>query len=238
MKDISWFVSICADNGLKLSSEQAALFENYLRLLLSWNSRVNLISRKDEENFYAHHALNCISFLFSRKLKLDARVLDLGTGGGLPGVPLKIVHRELSLTLLDSIAKKTAALSDILGKIMLGKMEVVTGRAENLAKSDEFAGKFDYVITRAAGKLDELAKWSRGFLKGPEAASDADHMIPVGTLIVLKGGTIDDELRAVRKLKFVESIEVDEIAFDGVDELENKEKKIVLVKYFAAEKKN
>ncbi len=238
MNSIAWFVSVCANNGLILSDEQAASFEHYFRLLLSWNSRVNLISRKDEQNFYVHHALNCISFLFSRKLKSDARILDLGTGGGLPGIPLKIIYKDLSFALLDSIAKKTAALRDIVDKMALQKVEVVTGRAENLAQSDEFQGKFDYVITRAAGKLDELANWSRGFLKRSEAAFDGDRMIPVGTLIVLKGGTIDEELRAARRFKFVEAIEVDEIAFDGMDELENKEKKIILVRYSAAEERN
>lgn len=237
MKDISWFVSICADNGIILSDEQAASFENYLKLLLSWNSRVNLISRKDEGNFYPHHALNCVSFLFSHQLKPDSKILDLGTGGGLPGIPLKIIYRDLNLTLLDSIAKKTAALCDIVEKMPLEKVEVVTDRAENLAKSGEFQRKFDYVITRAAGKLDELAKWSRGFLKKTEAAFASNRMIPIGTLIVLKGGTIDDELRAARNLKIVESIEVNEINFDGMDALENKEKKMVLVKYSAVEKK-
>ncbi|MGO9481118.1 MAG: 16S rRNA (guanine(527)-N(7))-methyltransferase RsmG [Candidatus Kryptoniota bacterium] len=229
IKDISWFISICAENGLKFSNDQAGSFEKYRELLLSWNSRVNLISRKDEHNFYPHHALNCISFLFNKKLQLKAKILDLGTGGGLPGVPMKILYEDLEITMLDSIAKKNAALADIVNRMQLTNTEVVTGRAEELAKSYAFRGKFDYVISRAAGKLDEVVKWSRGFLKEPEALSG--NTIPQGSLIILKGGIIDDELKKARKIGFVDSILIENIVFTGMDELENKDKKLVLVKY-------
>ncbi len=252
MKDLSWFVSICSANGLKLTNEQTSSFDNYLRLLLSWNSKVNLISRKDEDNFYSHHALNSISFLFIRKLKPDAKILDLGTGGGLPGIPLKILHPHLNLAMLDSIAKKTAVLSDIVDRMQLNNVSVMTGRAEELAKLHEFHGKFDYVVSRAAGKLDEVTKWSRGFLERFElppqdftrvaagGSSIGAHMIPVGSLVALKGGAIDPELKIARNLKFVESIEVEDIIFSGMDEIDNKEKKLVMVKYrpIAAEKEH
>ncbi|MCL5034081.1 MAG: 16S rRNA (guanine(527)-N(7))-methyltransferase RsmG [Bacteroidetes bacterium] len=229
MKDISWFVSVCSRNGLPVSEDQAAKLEAYRFLLVDRNSRINLISRKDEENFYPKHVMNCVSFLFKTSLKRGASILDLGTGGGLPGIPIKILSPDVDMCLLDSIAKKTAAVLFISNELNLAKVEVVTGRAEELAKTHEFEGKFDYVISRAAGKLDELAKWSRGFLKGEEP--HIGDMIPVGTLIVLKGGDLVEELKHARNLKFVKSITVDEISFEGMDELDNKEKKLVLVNY-------
>ncbi|MCL4539601.1 MAG: 16S rRNA (guanine(527)-N(7))-methyltransferase RsmG [Bacteroidetes bacterium] len=229
MKDISWFVSVCSRNGLPVSEDQAAKLEAYRFLLVDRNSRINLISRKDEENFYPKHVMNCVSFLFKTSLKRGASILDLGTGGGLPGIPIKILSPDVDMCLLDSIAKKTAAVLSISNELNLAKVEVVTGRAEELAKTHEFEGKFDYVISRAAGKLDELAKWSRGFLKGEEP--HIGDMIPVGTLIVLKGGDLVEELKHARNLKFVKSITVDEISFEGMDELDNKEKKLVLVNY-------
>jgi 16S rRNA (guanine527-N7)-methyltransferase len=232
MKDINWFQSICAVNGLPLSAEQADQFENYRRLLLEANKQLNLISRKDEENFYPNHALNSISFLFGLKLKPDAWMLDLGTGGGLPGVPILILNKGIRMRLLDSIGKKTAALQAILHEMKFESAEVITGRAEDLSKRSEFQGRFDYVISRAAGKLDEVAKWSHGFLGSFQAA--ADDFIPAGTLIVLKGGEFENEIKHARNLKFVRSVTVTETAFQGMDEIYNKEKKLVMINYSAA----
>ena len=229
MRDLNWFVSICAANGLTLSDAQASQFERYRELLLAANKEVNLISRKDEENFYPNHALNSISFLFARSLKPNAALLDLGTGGGLPGVPIHIIYSEINLLMVDSIGKKIASLSAILDEMRLKSARIATGRAEELSRMREFQGHFDYVISRAAGKLDEVAKWSRGFLRNSEAA--AGEQIPVGTLIVLKGGEFENELRHTRSLKFVDSVAVTDTAFQGMDEIYNKEKKLVLIKY-------
>ncbi len=229
MKDIDWFLSICAANGLSLTPEQAVRFEKYREALLAANRQVNLISRKDEDNFYPNHALNSVSFLFGRKLKPDAKMLDLGTGGGLPGIPVSIIYRGIAVTFLDSIGKKTAALSSILAELGVGGTPVVNARAEELSKKGEFQGRFDYVISRAAGKLDEVVKWSHKFLRSFEEASGGT--IPVGTLIVMKGGSFDEELRHARNLKFVGSVEVADLNFHGMDEIYNKEKKIVLVNY-------
>lgn len=229
MKDIDWFSSICAANGLALTPGQALLFEKYREALLAANKQVNLISRKDEENFYPNHALNSVSFLYARRLKPDAKMLDLGTGGGLPGLPVWIIYNRIGVVFLDSITKKTAALSSILAELGLREAEVVNARAEDLAKKDEFQGRFDYVISRAAGKLEDVVRWSHKFLKSFEEASD--DTIPVGTLIVLKGGNFDEELRHARSLKFVKSVDVADVTFQGMDEIYNKEKKLVLVKY-------
>ena len=229
MKDVSWFISICVNNGLILSVRQSEEFEKYRKLLLRWNEQINLISRKDEGNFYSNHALNSISFLFKKKLKTDAEILDLGTGGGLPGIPLKILYPRLELVLLDSITKKTSALSAIVNEMALENVRVVTGRAEELAKTHEFKGHFDYVVSRAAGKLDDVAKWSRGFLRS--FGSYGSETVPTGTLVVLKGGGFEEELKHTKSLKFVDSVEVTGITFNGMDEIDNREKKLVLIKY-------
>lgn len=229
MKDIGWFLSICAANGLMLTDDQASSFEKYRELLLAANKQINLISRKDEENFYPNHALNSISFLFKRKLRPDARVLDLGTGGGLPGIPIQIIYRGIDVTYLDSISKKTGALSDILKEMGFARSFVVNGRAEELSRKGEFQARFDYVVSRAAGKLNDVAKWSREFLGKSEVADG--ETIPAGTLIVLKGGGFDDELRHTRSYKFVDSVIVSDTTFQGMDEIYNKEKKLVLIRY-------
>ncbi len=229
MKDINWFASVCAENGVSLSSKQAYQFELYRNSLLSWNNKLNLISRKDEEHFYSRHVLNCISFLFARRFEEDARLLDFGSGGGLPGLPIKILYPDIRLVLLDSIGKKTSALSGIVNDLQIPGVQVVTGRGEEIAKTDEFKGIFDYVVSRAAGKLHEVIKWSRLFLSEYQPTSQRE--IPKGVLIVLKGGGFDEELNIARKMKFVKSVEISELAFHGMDQIDNKEKKLVLVTY-------
>jgi 16S rRNA (guanine527-N7)-methyltransferase len=99
------FAHICRKNGLVLSDEQLRLLSLYAALLLAWNAKVNLISRKDEENFWLSHLLHCIAPMFLFAMPASARVLDIGTGGGLPGVPLAIANPGWSVTLLDSIGK-------------------------------------------------------------------------------------------------------------------------------------
>ncbi len=229
MKDLEWFVSICAANGLKISDEQASTFEKYRTLLLAANNQLNLISRKDEENFYPNHALNSVSFLFLKKLIPDASMVDLGTGGGLPGIPVSIIYSEMRLTFVDSIMKKTAALSEILRELGCRRPTVINARAEELSKKGDFQAHFDYVISRAAGKLDDVAKWSRGFLK--DSGGDSGAAIPPGTLIVLKGGAFEEELKHTRSLKSVASADVIDMTFQGMDEIYNREKKLVLITF-------
>ncbi len=236
MKDIDWLLSVCALNGLPMTRLQADQLERYRNLLLTWNSKLNLISRKDEEHFYSRHVLNSVSFLFSHRFKHGGTVLDLGTGGGLPGVPIKILVPDLRVVLLDSIGKKTMALSEIVDGLSLAEVRVVTGRAEEIAGKDEFYGVFDYVVSRGAGKLHEVVKWSRLFLG--EYQPVGQYEIPKGVLIVLKGGGFTDELNVARKLKFVESVEVHDISFHGMDDADNKEKKLVLVTYRGTSKDN
>src|SRR3990172_6606526 len=108
-KEALWFQSICKWNGLSVSDDRLQLLERYVRQLLDWNKKLNLISRRDEENVWTRHILHSASLLFHLSLKQRARILDLGTGGGLPGIPIKILVPSFSVTLVDSINKKTTA---------------------------------------------------------------------------------------------------------------------------------
>jgi len=228
MKDLSWFVSVCRINGLELNQSQTELFGEYARLLQTWNGRLNLISRKDESNIFPNHLLHSVSVILGTRIISDANVVDIGTGGGLPGVPLKIALPQLKVTLVDSIKKKTAALEDIVNNLGLTDTEVVTGRAEELSRTREFQGRFDYVVSRAAGKLADVVKWSHGFIKESDAA-DPD-LLPGGNVIILKGGEISEELKHTGRLKFVGHIDVKEINLEGVNDVDFGGKKIVLVK--------
>lgn len=160
-------------------------FLEYEKILLDWNERVNLISRKQKG--IEKIILDSIFFLSDYKLRGDETAVDIGTGGGFPGIPLKIIYPNLKITLVDSINKKTKALTDIVNKLKLEEVNVVCARAEDLCKKSQYKFKYDIVTSKAVSELVNLYKWSRDFLKTD------------GKMICIKGGDINEELKSFQK---------------------------------------
>jgi len=212
--------AICEANGLPLQSEQLAKLDTYAELLRAKNQVVNLISRKDEENILAKHILHSLTLIFLHVklagIEHGAKVFDLGTGGGLPGIPIKIARPDIEITLCDSIAKKITAVSEIV-KVLELQAHFIADRAENIAKKKEYKNKYDVFITRAVAPLDELTTWSHALLKKG------------GALLALKGGDIKDEITKAKHLKFVASIEKASLSLQDYEEFAKEEKKIVRV---------
>jgi len=159
------FRRITRANGLALSEEQLALLEAYVALLLEWNGKINLISRRDQENVWFAQILHSVSPWLFVDIARSLRVLDLGTGGGLPGIPLAILRPDLRLTLLDSIRKKADAVRQMAGALGLKNVDVVAGRAEEVGRQAAHRHSYDVVVARAVAKLSDLARWSRPLLK-------------------------------------------------------------------------
>ncbi|HWF43457.1 MAG TPA: 16S rRNA (guanine(527)-N(7))-methyltransferase RsmG [Candidatus Kapabacteria bacterium] len=207
-------------NGLELSGDRASILFRYCELLRSWNARINLISRKDEENILARHILHSLVLRMPAICDYDftdKRVADIGTGGGLPGIPIRIVTPSISMTLIDSVQKKIAACQDMIGQLGLSDTQAVAGRAEELAKLPEFAGGFDAIVSRAVAPLEELIKWTQGLLK------------PSGMLFSLKGGDLNEEIKRANRLSYVASVEEIPLALNGYDEFSREGKKLVRV---------
>jgi 16S rRNA (guanine527-N7)-methyltransferase len=227
---------ICAINGLQITTRQKELLSKYVSLLLDWNKKLNLISRRDEENIWERHILHSISILFHFTIEERGRVLDLGTGGGLPGIPLKILMPELSLYLIDSIKKKIVAVENIVRSLSLQGVKVKCSRAEDLAKSEEFMGQFDYVIARGVAELHKLAAWSFPFLER-RAMHTEDSMrgekmfVSPPALIAMKGGNLQAEIPVAQRDKHVREVLVRHLRIRGLDETENPDRKAVVV-YF------
>src|ERR1700690_4224847 len=120
------FQTICRRNGLNLSDSQLRLLGRFVDGLLEWNSKINLISRRDQENVWFSHVLHSLTPLFFVEFSKGLRVLDLGTGGGFPGIPLAIARPDLELVLLDSIKKKTLAVQDLVDQLGLAGVSVWT----------------------------------------------------------------------------------------------------------------
>jgi len=171
-------------------------------LLREWNSKVNLVSRPDAAHLESHHLAPCLAPLRFLKFKGPASVLDVGTGGGLPGLPLAICYPHTKFLLVDSIGKKVRAVEDMARRLGLKNVEVRQARAETLT------GQFDFVLGRAVTALPVLVSWIRGRVRPGEG-----HSLPNG-LLCWKGGDLTEELGALgvepRQRFFLEAFFQDE----------------------------
>ena len=167
--------------GIKLNEQQLIQFEAYNNTLLQWNEKINLISEKSSQEIITRHFLDSLAalqFIHNRKVSM----VDIGTGAGFPGIPLKIAAPEITLYLLETNRKKVSFLKFIVNSLHLSPTFFLHDRVENLIKDNKWEGFFDIVISRAAFKLPDLMPYTAFFLaKG-------------GKFIALKGFDIDEEL--------------------------------------------
>jgi 16S rRNA (guanine527-N7)-methyltransferase len=177
-----------------LSEKQLALFAMHEELFKSWNEKVNLVSRKDIEHLTLKHILHSLSLVKYIRFDEGARVLDIGTGGGFPGIPLAIYYPNVKFTLVDSIEKKIKVVEDLVRELDLKNVTVKRVRAEEL-KED-----FDYVVSRAVAPMSELVGWSFKNCKMGQVGS-----LPNGW-VVLKGGDLKEELSPFKKVVEVQAI--------------------------------
>ena len=233
------FLRICRANSRSIDQQAERLLEHYVELLLDWNSKINLISRRDEENVWYAHILHSISPLFLVEIPANSKIIDLGSGGGLPGIPLAILRPDLRMALLDSIRKKTTALEGIVGELGLTNVNIVTGRAEEVCRWEGLAGAFDIVVSRAVAPLKDLVKWSRPFLvsrpfsppQQSSAALSVRRPLSRPCLMALKGGELEAEVRQASLKAGAGNIEVIRLAHPGSEELGLVEKHIVVVSF-------
>ena len=214
--------SIATENGLDITDEQADLLDRYSALLREWNAKINLISRKDEENILSRHILHSLTLRMKTVCTYNfegRRILDIGSGGGLPGIPVAIVTPTARVVLLDSTQKKSTACQAMVTELGLRATRVINGRAEEIARQPDYVKQFDVVISRAVAPLSDLITWTRRFL------------IPTGTLFSLKGGNLDEEVREAKALPNVRKVTVSPLALIGYDEFVTEEKKLVRVDY-------
>lgn len=171
-----------------LSEEQKKAFSILGELYTDWNAKINVISRKDIDNLYVHHILHSLAIAKVIRFRTGTKVMDIGTGGGFPGIPLAILFPEASFHLVDSIGKKVRVAREVADVIGLKNVTFCHERAE-----DE-KGLFDFVVSRGVMKLPDLLQLVRkNIRKKPQINS-----LPNG-VICLKGGDLQEELSPVRK---------------------------------------
>lgn len=166
-----------------ISEEAWTKLERWAVLLREWNTKINLISRKDIDALEERHLIHCLAITNALILKKGARILDVGTGGGLPGLPMAICYPQAKFTLIDSIAKKVGVVQAVADALGLENVEAKQVRAEALKT------QFDFVTGRAVKNLPEFLSWiSDNLQKGNK------HSLPNG-VIYWKGGSIEAELK-------------------------------------------
>ncbi len=182
-----------------LSNEQIQQFELLQDLYAEWNEKINVISRKDTENLYERHVLHSLAIAKFINFKPGTRVLDIGTGGGFPGIPLAILFPEANFVLCDSIAKKIHVAENISEIIGLRNTDFVVGRVEQLKE------KFDFIVSRAVAPMDQLYKWTNKLLRV--------HCIneKYNGYLLLKGGDLAAEAKSLHQLNKKLIIEENEL---------------------------
>ena len=164
---------------MEISQEKLEIYRSLYGIYKDLNDKVNLISRKDFENFYLHHIIHSLSITKFELIKDENKIIDLGTGGGLPGIPLAIYYNRKNFLLVDSIRKKISAVDKIINKINAKNISTLNNRAENLDI------KADIIICRSVSSVDNLIQWTKGLLNDE------------GRLILLKGGNVNKELKNI-----------------------------------------
>ncbi|QNK39498.1 16S rRNA (guanine(527)-N(7))-methyltransferase RsmG [Caproicibacter fermentans] len=200
-------ISAAADYQITVSPLQAEQFQTYLELLTEWNQKINLTALKEPEEIAEKHFLDSILILKKLEIPRGARLIDIGTGAGFPGVPLLLMRPDLKLTLMDGLNKRLVFLEELLRVLSLNA-ELVHARAEEGARKPEFRTKFDFAAARAVARLPVLCEYCLPFLKDG------------GIFAAMKGPEVGRELESAKraiKLLGCETISSREYALPGGD---------------------
>lgn len=170
---------------IKLQEEQINKFYTYMEILLEWNEKINLTAITKPEEIILKHFIDSITI--SKEIKQNAKVADVGTGAGFPGIPLKIIRDDIELTLLDSLNKRVNFLNEVTKKLKLTKTNAIHSRVEEFGQNKKYREKFDYSISRAVANLVTLS----------------EYLLPLvkinGYSISMKGPEIEEELEQSKK---------------------------------------
>lgn len=177
-----------------ISEKQKEQYTLLGELYPEWNSKINVISRKDIDNLYVNHILHSLAIAKFNDFKAGSTILDMGTGGGFPGVPLAIMFPEVKFHLVDRIGKKLKVVDDIVARIGLDNVTTQHGDIK------EVKGSFDFIVSRAVMDINELVPLVRRLVK-----KQCINAIPNG-LICLKGGNLESELHKMKSQAMVENL--------------------------------
>ena len=196
--------------GIEISHKQAEQFIKYKDILLEWNRKMNLTTITEEREIIIKHFLDSLSCIQTKYLKNTGKMIDIGTGAGFPGIPLKIILPDIKLTLLDSLKKRIGFLEEVCAELDLGGIEFIHGRAEDFGQNKNYREKYKYVVSRAVAALNVLTEYCLPFAQVG------------GHFICQKGPKLIEEIKDAQKAikilggKVVEQIKI-ELPFSDRD---------------------
>jgi 16S rRNA (guanine527-N7)-methyltransferase len=179
----------------KLTAKQLAQFEQLKDLYIHWNNQINVISRKDVDHFYERHVLHSLAIAKVITFQPGTSIMDIGTGGGFPGIPLAILFPECQFHLVDSIGKKIKVVNEVAQALGLSNVRATHGRAEDIKE------QVDFIVSRAVTAMPNFLPWTRNKFK-----KEQKNSYPNG-IFYLKGGDLTEELKDIK-----EDIEIIEIS--------------------------
>lgn len=176
----------------EITKEQEDKFNRLFELYSDWNSKINVISRKDMDQFYIHHVLHSLGIAKVIRFQPGTKILDVGTGGGFPGVPLAILYPDAQFHLVDSIGKKIKVVNEVAESLQLKNITTQHSRAEDVK------GKFHFIVSRAVTTFSEFIPWVAN-----KFAKEEFNSLPNG-ILYLKGGDLSEELKGIKHYEITE----------------------------------
>ncbi len=186
---------------IELGSDRENKFKLYKDLLQEWNEKIDITTIIDDEDVDKKHFLDSLTLVETGLFNQDEKIIDIGTGGGFPGLPLKIYNPKLEVTLMDSLNKRITFLNQVIASLDLEDIEAIHGRAEELSRTDEYREAYDICVSRAVARLNTLAEYCLPFvkkggyfvsMKGPDYEEELKE---AKNAILLLGGSIRDHKR-------------------------------------------
>lgn len=178
--------NLFANSGFKLSKEQESKFSSYYRLISEWNERTDITNIVEEKDVYIKHFLDSLLLHKSSLIKNESKLIDIGTGGGFPGIPLKLLDESLEVTLLDSLNKRIKFLNCVVGDLNLNKVHPIHARAEEYARDKDYREQYDIATSRAVADMRTLVEYCLAYVK------------PGGYFIAMKGPNFKEEVESAK----------------------------------------
>ncbi|MBU3144571.1 16S rRNA (guanine(527)-N(7))-methyltransferase RsmG [Clostridium sp. CF012] len=195
-----------SDNeGLEFNEKKYEQFMKYKDLIKEWNEKVNLTAIKEDEEIVKKHFIDSIKVFKFQELRNAKNIIDIGTGGGFPGIPMKIIKPEINIVLLDSLNKRINFLNVVIKELQLEKIKAIHGRAEDFAQEKQYREKFDVAVSRAVANLTVLSEFCIPYVKVG------------GYFVAMKGPAVEEEIKcsknAIRmlggRIEHIEKVQIE-----------------------------